>query len=543
LKSFQDGYFTGPKHDVFFTKDCPPMRQNLPVTSRERTFASEQRLISATDIQGNIQFCNDAFVDISGFSREELIGQPHNLVRHPDMPEPVFAGMWDYLKKGQCWMGIVKNRCKNGDYYWVNAYVTPILQHGKVVGFESVRVKPTTEQVSRAQHVYQLMKEGKSVAGSMLAQSWQLPVGLAAVLAITVGAATLFGHYGAGVAATLSSLGLLSVERASIQKAQQKLKAQLSSPFLCPVASQVFTGNSGAWAQLELALITEGAHLRTVLTRLEDAALLASKESSQAHNLSKATLASISSQQHETDQTATAMNQMTHTIAEVAQNVQLTSNQAVNANELTSQGQLVAQQTKDAIHALSKVVQAISIAVTDLAAQTSSITQAAEIIQQIAEQTNLLALNAAIEAARAGEQGRGFAVVADEVRHLAQRTQESTKQIQQIIKNLQLGASSAVTAANDGVKATELGVAKVIETESMLHGIMEAVNIIAKMGHQIAVAVEEQAHVSEDINRQVSRIADLAGDSYQQSEQAAAVSNDLERNAESLYQLVERFKK
>jgi aerotaxis receptor len=212
LKSFQDGYFTGPKHDVFFTKDCPPMRQNLPVTSRERTFASEQRLISATDIQGNIQFCNDAFVDISGFSREELIGQPHNLVRHPDMPELVFAGMWDYLKKGQCWMGIVKNRCKNGDYYWVNAYVTPILQHGKVVGFESVRVKPTTEQVSRAQHVYQLMKEGKSVAGSMLAQSWQLPVGLAAVLAITVGAATLFGHYGAGVAATLSSLGLLSVE-------------------------------------------------------------------------------------------------------------------------------------------------------------------------------------------------------------------------------------------------------------------------------------------------------------------------------------------
>jgi aerotaxis receptor len=108
---------------------------------------------------------------------------------------------------------------------------------------------------------------------------------------------------------------------------------------------------------------------------------------------------------------------------------------------------------------------------------------------------------------------------------------------------LKLGASSAVTAANDGVKATELGVAKVIETESMLHCIMEAVNMIAKMGYQIEVAVEEQAHVSEDINRQVSRIADLAGDSYQQSEHAAAVSNDLERNAESLYQLVERFKK
>jgi aerotaxis receptor len=235
----------------------------------------------------------------------------------------------------------------------------------------------------------------------------------------------------------------------------------------------------------------------------------------------------IASQQNETDQTATAMNQMTHTIAEVAQNVQLTSNQAANANDLTSQGQQVALQTKDAIHALAGAVQAISTAVSALATQTSSITQAADIIQQIAEQTNLLALNAAIEAARAGEQGRGFAVVADEVRNLAKRTQESTKQIQEIIKNLQLGASSA----------------KVIETEAMLQGIMDAVNIIAKMGHQIAVAVEEQSHVSEDINRQISRIADLAGDSFQQSEQAASVSSDLEQNAESLYQLVERFKK
>jgi len=459
------------------------------------------------------------------------------------MPEPVFSKMWDYLKQGHCWMGIVKNRCKNGDYYWVNAYVTPILQHGKVIGFESVRVKPTTEQVSRAQRVYQQIKSGKNFASGSLSQAWQFPAGIGLVFVITAGASALFGQYGAGVAAGLCYAGLMGLAQKRTSDAQQILKAQLSSPFLCPVATQVYTGKDGHWAQLELALITEAAHLRTVLTRLEDSALLASKESARAHHLSKATLNLITSQQNETDQTATAMNEMTHTIAEVAQNVQLTSNQATNANELTSQGQHVALQTKDAIQALARTVQAISTAVTDLATQTSSITQAADIIQQIAEQTNLLALNAAIEAARAGEQGRGFAVVADEVRNLAKRTQESTKQIQLIIKNLQLGASSAVSAANDGMKATELGVAKVIETETMLQGIMDAVNIITKMGHQIAVAVEQQAHVSEDINRQVSRIADLAGDSYQQSEQAASVSSDLEQNAESLYQLVERFKK
>lgn len=519
------------------------MRQNLPVTSKERTFPAEQRLISSTDVRGNILYCNDAFVDISGFSRDELIGQPHNLVRHPDMPEAVFAGMWDYLKTGKCWMGVVKNRCKNGDYYWVNAYVTPILQHGQLAGFESVRVKPTVEQVQRAEQMYRRMQEGKKPAGQLLPESLHVPLGAAAVMVITVAAAGWLGQYGAGVAAAVSSFAMVWFERAGTTRAKLQLQAQLSNPFLCPVASQVYTGKSNSWGRLELALVTEAAHLRTVLTRLEDAALLASKESAHAHQLSEATLGSISSQQQEMDQTATAMNQMTHTIAEVAQNVQLTSNQAANANDLTGQGQLVAQQTKDAINALARTVQAISSAVTDLATQTSSITQAAEIIQQIAEQTNLLALNAAIEAARAGEQGRGFAVVADEVRHLAQRTQESTKQIQMIINNLQSGATAAVSAATEGMHATELGVAKVQETEQMLHGIMEAVNIIAKMGHQIAVAVEEQAHVSEDINRQVSRIADLAGDSYHNSEQAAAVSSDLERNAESLYQLVERFKK
>lgn len=122
------------------------MRQNLPVSQRERSFAADDRLISTTDLHGKISYCNDAFVEVSGFSREQLIGQSHSLVCHSDMPPQVFVHMWSTLKEGRPWMGLVKDRCQNGDSYWVSAYVTPIREEGQVVGFESVRSLPTRAQ-------------------------------------------------------------------------------------------------------------------------------------------------------------------------------------------------------------------------------------------------------------------------------------------------------------------------------------------------------------------------------------------------------------
>ncbi|NWD89576.1 PAS domain-containing protein, partial [Pseudomonas sp. K5002] len=116
------------------------MRLNLPVTAVEQTFGEQQRLISATDVNSHITYCNAEFAAMSGFTQAELIGSTHNLVRHPDMPPAVFQLMWSYLKAGQSWMGVVKNRCKNGNYYWVSAYVTPILEDGRLMGYESVRV-------------------------------------------------------------------------------------------------------------------------------------------------------------------------------------------------------------------------------------------------------------------------------------------------------------------------------------------------------------------------------------------------------------------
>ena len=137
------------------------MKLNLPVTDNERRYPEDTRLISLTDRKGAVTHANDAFVDVSGFSREELHGRNHNIVRHPDMPPAAFANLWDYLKRGQAWMGLVKNRCKNGDYYWVNAYVAPVFENGEVVGYQSVRVQPQAEHVARATRVYRRLSDGK----------------------------------------------------------------------------------------------------------------------------------------------------------------------------------------------------------------------------------------------------------------------------------------------------------------------------------------------------------------------------------------------
>ena len=143
------------------------MRNNQPVTRQEKTFSTETKLISVTDLNGNIVDCNDDFVIISGFAKNELIGQPHNIVRHPDMPEAAFQTMWSNLKAGRPWMGLVKNRCKNGDYYWVDAYVTPVSENGKIVGYESVRFCPERADIDRAQRLYAKLKHGGTTTPSL----------------------------------------------------------------------------------------------------------------------------------------------------------------------------------------------------------------------------------------------------------------------------------------------------------------------------------------------------------------------------------------
>ena len=133
------------------------------ISMTERTFTEHQQLVSTTDLNGTITYANPEFCEIAGYSLEELVGQHHNIVRHPDMPTAAFKDLWEKLKRGDSWRGMVKNRCKNGDYYWVDAYVTPLLKDGKISGYQSVRALPSNEQKAQAQKLYDKLNNNKPI--------------------------------------------------------------------------------------------------------------------------------------------------------------------------------------------------------------------------------------------------------------------------------------------------------------------------------------------------------------------------------------------
>ncbi len=503
------------------------MRTTLPVSQREYLFPADQTLVSVTDLKGRITYCNPAFIETSGYSKDELLGQPHNLVRHPDMPAEAFRDLWATIESGLPWTGLVKNRRKNGDHYWVQANATPMKDGNRIVGYLSVRSLPTREQVQAAEVLYATMREEAAVGhpvhvlarGAVLRQNLAgrllraLKPGqrgrLFGVMLLAAGVAELAALLGGGwgwvavpVAAALATwaVGRIVLKPlAGVVADAQRLAAG-------DLASAIEQGGGGAIGELQQALLQLSVNLRTVVadTRLqiEQLRLAAAEIASGNQDLSARTESQASSLQ----QTAASMEEINTTVK--------------NSSDAAVQGVKLAAETAGATGRGDEAVQAVVTTMGGISDSSKLIEDITRTVEGVAFQTNILALNAAVEAARAGEQGRGFAVVASEVRSLAQRSSEAAREIKALI------AQSAERVADGGARAGQARdrIQDVRQRVEQVHATLEGIS---------QAAVQQQAGIAQ-INEAVTQMDSITQQNAAMVEELAAAAVQLNQQVEEV---------
>ena len=494
------------------------MRNNQPVTSHEHLISDNATLMSTTDPNSYISYANAAFVEASGYSIDDLRSQPHNIVRHPDMPKEAFADMWATLKSGEPWSALVKNRRQNGDYYWV-------------------RTKASSDEIHAVSKLYAAMRAGQA-KGVRLYKGVLIRTGLGKILSAgklmglrtrmrlnmlslwLIACAGSLALVGTGTTG-LSVVGLLTL---LFLVGCGMLESQFARPIeqLRKQALDVATGNNRDAMPIDRvdeigitmrAVSQLGLMFRWLIDDVSQQVLSvrsAVEEIAKGNlDLSERTERSASNVQ----QTASFMEQMTSTVENNA-------NTAVQASNLAQQTSSSASQGGQAMHKVSDVMSEISTSA-------NRMNDIIGTIDSIAFQTNILALNAAVEAARAGEQGRGFAVVASEVRSLAQRSATAAKEIKDLINNC--------------VDKVQNGTALVNHTQTGIEAIVQQVQQVSSLITEISAATREQRDGILEASQSIGQMDAITQQNAALVEQSAAASQSLESQTQRLVEAVGVF--
>ena len=518
------------------------MRVNLPITTHEYVFPKGQTLVSTTDLKGRILYCNPMFIEVSGYSRDELLGQPHNIVRHPDMPEEAYRDMWQTIASGVPWSAAVKNRRKDGSFYWVMANVTPLMQGDQPSGFMSVRTEARREQIQAAEQLYAQMRAEKE-AGALVHTLQQARVvkntlsarvgrllqpGLMAKLVLCTlllvlcawGAASLGGQtlsLGAGAAwlgVVVLAVGMaIYLHNVTVAPLLQMLR--WANRMAAGDLTQTFDSTrADTMGQLQKALAQLNVNLLSIVrdARQESEHMqVSTREIAQGNQeLSSRTEAQASN----LEQTAASMEEITGTVKQ-------TADSARQATVLATQATEVAERSSHAVDGVATTMQQIQTA----SGRISEITQ---LIDSIAFQTNILALNAAVEAARAGEQGRGFAVVASEVRSLSHRTLAAAKEIRQLIDD-------SATKVNEGHEKTDAAQKTMAES-------LELVRQVNTLIGEIHSASNEQLSGISQVNAAVAQLDTITQQNAALVEENAASAMQLHGLAQTVTETVQVFR-
>jgi len=518
------------------------MRVNLPVHDIQYPFPPGQTLVSTTDLKGRILYCNPMFIEVSGYTREELLGQPHNMIRHPDMPEQAYEDMWRTIQRGLPWSAPIKNRRKDGSYYWVMANVTPLMEAGRPVGYMSVRTEAADAQVRAAQALYARMRAERQ-AGRLVHVFRQgrlqrntlagrlrrgLAPGLTGRLALAFAAVALAGlaagalsagqgwamrllAWAASAAATLLALGY--ARRAVVAPLAQLVVAanRMAGGDLGHPPAQTRADLVG---ELQKALMQLNVNLLSIV---RDARQESEKMRQAAGHIAqgnKDLSARTESQASSLQQTAASMEQMTGTVRHTAE-------AAHQAAALAAQATAAAGRSSQAVGGVADTMQQIDQA-------SRRIAEITQLIDGIAFQTNILALNAAVESARAGEHGRGFAVVAGEVRALSQRTQQAAREIHTLI-------DAAVAQVGEGQR----------RSDSAGQAMQESLALVQRVGTligQIDGASSEQLAGISQINAAVAQLDTITQHNAALVERSAELAGQVQLQAQTVTEAVQVFR-
>jgi len=681
------------------------MRNNQPITQHQIDYPDSMVFITKTDSKGVITYANDSFVEISGFSREELLGNNHNIVRHPDMPTWAFADLWATLQNGRPWRGLVKNRAKNGDHYWVLATISPIIEKHQVVGYLSLRKKPTQNEIKQAetqykhgpsssskfspvkwfrnltlQHKLQILiqpillvlltlvtfelsdcfkeilvesvkQRADSIANEVIdganmlmvtgkiseVESRQLLIKKIASSGNVVGlrlvrAKNVVDQFGPGLPEEQIQEGpetqTIATRKTSVYLEDRNGKTILRTitPYFassnfhgtnCMSCHAVEEGSVNGVSDIEIDMTQDLNQLRTIILSLivgqvvlqillfiligwvvkhfitnsvteinehlhdmvngdmtkrvdisrtdEMGNVLCAVQSSKillgsvidqistvsnrideralhlADNMVKVEQSS-NAQSESASHIATAIEEMSVSIDSVVENTNNLRLISESSKNLAKHGQEVVQKVVDDMESISQSVLNSARTIQELGIKSDQIQEIVATITAIAEQTNLLALNAAIEAARAGEQGRGFAVVADEVRKLAENTRRSTEKIAKMTNEIHASSTSAVNEVEATVELVKNGAILAQKAGDAIVEINEGASKVVTGVGEIVNLINEQSRTSKAIVQNVEKVAQMSENNNSAVHEVSDTVKRMEQLSEELEKSVHHFR-